>query len=620
MFGKTDRHAVPVFLAPVTPGAYDATMKCLSTLAALLLAVPCFATAEPAASLTPAPIDSIALYKNGTALVVRRVEPPANGAPVLLDGRIAPAHGTFWTDSASPLSFLAATRRVALPPGELPALPADAASCTGREATVWFRIPAAIAESLQACAAGDAERWIDLSAPAATPVAEIPLRGTVLATASAPATSSLPGFRGLPATPAVSGTLTLRLDNGTIVRAPDAAVAAVLAEGPATAESDGTAGCPVLEVAGATAPFRLSYLASGAAWAPSYRISLLPSASSASTGGTARIEMAAEIRNELEDLSGARLFLVSGYPNFEAAAVPGLLAAGNTLRAFLDALSTPPSERSRGRGWNSQIAMQSQWTANYAARDESGGPLPDVIPEAAASDIHYRAADPLTLAKGATLRLPLDVADAPVERFVEWEPGWKYDEYGRRLKDDLEEQRVPWDAIRFRNPFDAPLTTGPAFILDAAKPLLADGTPATDRPLGQTTLRWTNPGQEATLRVTKALSVATTFTETIPGRLEDYPTVRIFDWTWRRIEVETALTAVNHRADPITLVVRPTVVGEFQSATVPPDAVQTDGSREARGGDGSRQPNPTQTLRWTIPLAPGETLSLTYRYTTLVRL
>ncbi len=567
-------------------------------------------------SLTPAPIDTLALYKNGTALVVRRVEPPAGGAPILLDGRLSPAHGTFWTDSPSPLSFLAATRTVALPPGH-PAHPGPAQD--GSEATVWVRVPDAVAESLQAAAGADTASLVSLSDPAGDHLVDIPLRGTtrladLFAGQNAIAIRN-PGYAAPPIP------MTLRLDNGSTVSIPRSAIAGVVAKIAPRAETNATVSLPVLEVAGAAAPFRFSYLASGAAWAPSYRISLLPSGSG-SGAPAARIEMAAEIRNELEDLSDVRLFLVSGYPNIESASIPSLLASGNTLPAFLDALSAPPSERNRGRGWNSQRPLMTQagWAANAASTDEFPlpAPLPDVLPENAASDVHYRAVDPLTLAKGATLRLPLGAADAPVERFVEWTPGWKYDENGRRQKDDLEDQHAPWDALRFRNPFDAPLTTGPAFVFDASNPLLASGEPAADRPLGQTTLRWTNPGQEAVLRVTKALSVATTFSENIPGNIKDYPTEQCYGWTWRRVTVEASLTAVNHRADPVTLVIRPAIAGEFESASIPPDSVRTEGARDDRDGYNGR--NPTQTLRWSLPLAPGETLSLTYRYTTLVRL
>ena len=91
--------------------------------------------AEPA-TLTPAPIVSLALFKNGTAGVTRRIVPPADGTPLLVDGRLAPAHGLFWTDSASPLSVKAAVRRVALPPESIPERASRAETYAGREATV----------------------------------------------------------------------------------------------------------------------------------------------------------------------------------------------------------------------------------------------------------------------------------------------------------------------------------------------------------------------------------------------------------------------------------------------------------------------------------------------------
>lgn len=554
-------------------------------------------------SLTPAPIDTLALYKNGTALVVRRVEPPAGGAPILLDGRLAPAHGTFWTDSPTPLAMTAAPRRVALPPDTLPERPTRAETYAGREATVWTRVPVPLADSLRAAADSPSPATISLAAATPDSVELLPLRGTVLP----PAGTTPPN--------GLQQTLTLRLPNGSLVRIPESAISAVSAEGADSAE------IPVLEIAGATAPFHILYLARGAAWAPSYRLSLLPSDPDAPA---ARLEMAAEIRNELEDLSAARLYLVSGFPNIESANIAGLLSDGATLSSFLNALSGAPDPRYGRRAWEPAARQLTQmaWTSNAGPENNFGtSPIPDVVPEAGASDIHYRAAGPLTLANHSTLRLPLGDAELPVERFVDWEPGWKYDEYGRRQEDGLEGERVPWDSIRFKNPLDHPLTTGPAFVCDASAPL-ADTEAAFSRPLGQTTLRWTNPGQEAVLRVTKALSVATTFAETIPGRLEDYPTVNwdTLGTRFRRIEVETVLTAVNHRDAPVTLVIRPTVVGEYQSASIPPGSVQTEGSREARSGNGNRQPNPTQKLRWSLSLPPGESLTLTYRYTTLIRI
>ena len=580
----------------------------LSLLASAALATTSAAVADPASALTPAPIVSLALFKNGTAVVTRRVVPPADGAPLLIDGRLAPAHGTFWTDSATPLSVKASVRRVALPPESIPERASRAETYAGREATVWARVPEGVADALRALAAGDSAATLALSAPVGDePAATVALRGAVLPPKKAEkpeARTESFAWYGWSRYESVSrttpagrdGDFALRLANGSVVRLPEAAIAAVSAEGGDSAE------IPVLEIAGATAPFEMQYLARGATWAPSYRLVL-------GKDGKARLEMSAEIRNEMEELENAEAFLVSGFPNVEAAEIPGLLASGNSVARFLDSLAAPRATARGGRGWASNRAWESQmaWTMNSIDTSEfadapGAAGLPQIPGEGAATDIHYRAAGPVTLAAGATLHLPLGAGETPVARFVDWEPGWKYNEWGRRESDGDEDQRVPWEAVRFRNPLDAPLTTGPISVF-------ADG-----RLLGQTTVRWTNPGQEATLRVTKALTVAGSFEETMPGRLEDYPTVNRFDGHYRRITIEAKLTAANHRAEAATLRVHPTINGEFQEASEAPESVRNDGSREARGAL-----NPSQILSWTFELAPGETKELTYRYTTLVR-
>ena len=579
----------------------------LPFLASAALATASAAGADPAPSLTPAPIVSLALFKNGTAVVTRRVVPPADGAPFLLDGRLAPAHGTFWTDSAAPLSVKASVRRVALPPESIPERGSRAETYAGREATVWARVPEGAADALRAVAAGDAAATFSVSAPVGDePAATVALRGVVLPPKKAEKpearTESFAWYgwtryesvsRTTPA--GKDGDFALRLANGSVVRLPESAIAAVSAEG------GDSAAIPVLEIAGATAPFEMQYLARGATWAPSYRLAL-------GKDGKARLEMSAEIRNEMEDLDGAEVFLVSGFPNVEAAEIPGLLASGNSVARFLDSLAAPRATARGGHGWDSNRAWKSQaiWALNSVDPSEFAGAtgvagLPQIPGEGAATDIHYRAAGPVTLAAGATLRLPLGAGETPVARFVDWEPGWKYNEWGRRESDGNEEQNVPWDAVRFRNPLDAPLTTGPIAVFD-------DG-----RLLGQTTVRWTNPGQEATLRVTKALTVAGSFEETMPGRREDYPQVNMLGHTWRRIEIEAKLTMSNHRPDTATLCIHPTIEGEFKEAAEPPESVRTLGEPGSRGGA-----NPKQELVWNVELRPGESKVLTYRYTTLV--
>ena len=574
----------------------------LSLFAAAALAAASAAAADPAPALTPAPIVSLALFKNGTAVVTRRVVPPADGAPLLLDGRLAPAHGTFWTDSAAPLSVKASLRRVALPPESIPERASRAETYAGREATVWARVPEGVADALRALAAGEAAATLALSAPVGDePAATVALRGAVLPPKKAEKpearTESFAWYgwsryesvsRTTPA--GKDGDFALRLANGSVVRLPEAAIAAVSAEGGDSAE------IPVLEIAGATAPFEMQYLARGATWAPSYRLAL-------GKDGKARLEMSAEIRNEMEDLDGAELFLVSGFPNVEAAEIPGLLASGNSVARFLDSLARPQQQYGRGGG-HSAYMSQMAWTMNSVDFADLGGGASDALPqipgEGNSADIHYRAAGRVTLAAGTTLRLPLGAGETPATRIVDWAPSFQYDNWGNRQDDDGN-RRVPWDAVRFRNPLDAPLTTGPMLAM-------SDG-----RPLGQATVRWTNPGQEAFLRITKALTVPGSFEESILGRREDYPRVDLLGHAWRRIEVEAKLTMRNHRPDTATLCIHPTIEGEFKESATPPDSIRTLGEPGSRFGV-----NPKQELVWNVELQPGESKVLTYRYTTLV--
>ena len=574
----------------------------LSLFAAAALAAASAAAADPAPALTPAPIVSLALFKNGTAVVTRRVVPPADGAPLLLDGRLAPAHGTFWTASAAPLSVKASVRRVALPPESIPERASRAETYAGREATVWARVPEGVADALRALAAGEAAATLALSAPVGDePAATVALRGAVLPPKKAEkpeARTESFAWYGWSRYESVSrttpagrdGDFALRLANGSVVRLPEAAIAAVSAEGGDSAE------IPVLEIAGATAPFEMQYLARGATWAPSYRLAL-------GKDGKARLEMSAEIRNEMEDLDGAELFLVSGFPNVEAAEIPGLLASGNSVARFLDSLARPQQQYGRGGG-HSAYMSQMAWTMNSVDFADLGGGASDALPqipgEGNSADIHYRAAGRVTLAAGTTLRLPLGAGEAPAARIVDWAPSFQYDNWGNRQDDDGN-RRVPWDAVRFRNPLDAPLTTGPMLAM-------ADG-----RPLGQATVRWTNPGQEAFLRITKALTVPGSFEESILGRREDYPRVDLLGHAWRRIEVEAKLTMRNHRPDPAKLCIHPTIEGEFKESATPPDSIRTLGEPGSRFGV-----NPKQELVWNVELQPGESKVLTYRYTTLV--
>src|SRR5262249_21281336 len=80
----------------------------------------------------------------------------------------------------------------------------------------------------------------------------------------------------------------------------------------------------------------VSYLTNGLAWAPSYRIDI-------SDPKSLGIEMAAVIRNEMADLDGAEIKLISGFPSVEFANVTSPLSAHTTWTRFFQEISTGDS-------------------------------------------------------------------------------------------------------------------------------------------------------------------------------------------------------------------------------------------------------------------------------------
>jgi hypothetical protein len=152
-------------------------------------------------------------------------------------------------------------------------------------------------------------------------------------------------------------------------------------------------------------------------------------------------------------------------------------------------------------------------------------------------------------------------ASAEYDRIVEWiipdtrRPDGRPIEEHQRNDDPERYDDSAWDVVRFRNPFDFPMTTGPAMVVDG------------DRFNGQRMSYWANPGEQTVLHITKSLSLRTRHVEVEePGERE---TVDIGGRTFRRIRVKGEVVANNHRAEAIDLVVRRRFSGELVEAGGP---------------------------------------------------
>ncbi|MCA8958941.1 MAG: DUF4139 domain-containing protein [Planctomycetes bacterium] len=525
-------------------------------------------TQDHTAKVVTSTVRSVGLFKNGLAVVQREVWIPADGG-YELDDVPAPVHGTLWIESEA------------------------------RVETRVTRRPRVIDESrrpgadLQTTFAG---RYVDLTLRDP----QLPVSGRVVAFAGEDLAFDRnyersrrewwwnPGSSRNPPAPD-QRFLVLETEHGTTFIDRGQITRIDFRESEMKPRTELT---PVLafvasDVPSGGATIRVSYLTKGIGWAPGYRLEL-------GDHGELSIEQQATIRNELEDLHGVEVELISGFPSIEFAHVLSPMSTLTDWSQFFNQLAQRFGNGS-DPGLTSQAVMY-----NAAPTATASGPI---VPSVEGVDSHYQRVGKRSLELGDSLVLDVARATTPYQRIVEWTIPDQRDAYGRYVDprwngqelDDRENQ--PWDAVRFDNPFPFPMTTGAATVV-------ADG-----RFRGQRMTSWVNVGETTTLPINKALSVRTLSTESEEPETRDY--VRIGGNNHRRTTARGELLICNHRKEAVTMVIRRRFSGQLLSA----DESPTESLRE----EGVYSVNQRNELQWTIELAPGEQKTLTYRYELLVR-
>lgn len=531
----------------------------------------CVSSVPAAEESVESRIESVGLFKNGLAVVTRLVALPESGT-CRIEGLPEPVHGTFWLESDVPVAARITTREV-----EVPSDPAAAVNLqedlAGREVRIHFRdsqIPPAEGTVMSALPKMGEDAWDR----------EYERSGRPYWRSSSPSGASQTGRRFL----------ILSTDKGRVYVEPSM-IAYLRVEGE---KSTITRRLPVLFLEAAkkreaSTTVRVHYLTKGMAWAPSYRVDI-------SDSEKLVIEQKAVIKNELESLEGVRVYLISGFPSMEFSHVTSPLSLRTTWASFFQELAQRPGSGGGARG---QVVLQ-QIAMNYvpptATPDFSATPMGE------GPDVHYQPAGELTLAEGDALVLPVASGTTDYERIVEWIVPDTRTENGRRINDyqrnqDPEKYRdAAWDAVRFKNPLEFPMTTAPAM------------TVAGGRFQGQRMCTWTNVGEEATLHITKALSIRTRCVEyEEQGERE---IVYLGGNDYRKVMAKGELSVCNHRKETVKLVIRRRFSGDLLEAEGDPECSLLE--------EGVYSVNKRNELLWTIRLEPGAEKSLTYKYSVLV--
>jgi len=495
-------------------------------------------------------IVAVDLFKNGLAVVKREVTLGKAGVYVI-DDVPSPVHGTFWIESSGTIDTLVQMRDVMVPASETP--PGNMQDdLAGKKVTLYFK----------------SER-------------RAPVVGIMMQMKPAKPDEVSQPSRYL---------LVQTSKSRVYVDASEVASIEVEDAGEKVKRRQPRLVLTLAETEKADTRVAISYLTHGLSWAASYKIDI-------SDPKTLTLEQHAIIKNELANLEGAEVRLISGFPSVQFANVQSLLTPGTTLAGFFQELSG-------GVARMANVLDNSVITQNPVSFNRHGSSFNiaiGAIPTGEGVDLHYQPIGKRSLQEGETLALTVGKGKSDYERVVEWlipdtrNDYGAYDGRGRGSEDD-----DPWDALKFKNPLAYPMTTAPALVT-------ANGAFN-----GQRTTYWVNAGEETVLRVGKALSIRT-------RSLENEQVVkdgggREFIWIggrqFRKSLVEGEIAVSNHRKEAVQMVIRRRFSGELNHAEGSP--------KSSLREEGVFSINRRYELVWTLPLKAGEEQKIKYSYSVLV--
>ncbi|MDR0328576.1 MAG: hypothetical protein LBI05_09810, partial [Planctomycetaceae bacterium] len=365
---------------------------------------------------------------------------------------------------------------------------------------------------------------------------------------------------------------------------------------------------------------RLFYLTKGATWAPSYRIDVLD-------GKRLRIEQTAAIRNEGMPIADTDISLVSGFPQIDCANILSPLTPSQTLEQFFRQILAQTQANLQGyRG--SDFSMMSNSVLSNSGMLAQRATMPSAIANAGfdttalaageGPDIHYNSIGKRSLDTGDTLSLTVGKGEAEYRRVLECDLSPQMlNNYNELVQNwhawqNYNNQIVTpevFDVLKFQNPLEFPMTTAPAMVTEKS------------RFLGQSQSYWVNPQQVASIKITKVMNLAVTYSEKAEdvqlqtfggivaktlGKAGDgqSPPVRVFrNNNYIQRKVTGTIEIANRRNEEVVLHLSGVLLGKAENIEPAPakSALSTK----------DYYPNELSDLFWELTLKPGEAKTMT---------
>ncbi len=344
----------------------------------------------------------------------------------------------------------------------------------------------------------------------------------------------------------------------------------------------------------------IAALERGIRWIPAYRVEV-----KGNPIKEAKLELEANVVNDLADLKNTEINFVVGVPHFLFQDTASPLSI-NT--AFAGVSSNFDSDRRR-RDMSNAISSQVMTSAESTSVDDASPTIEgeERSTSFSAEQLYLYQTNLLALKKGERATTRLFSLTVPCSEVFEWTINDVGDIQQRYLNPSYSSQPINslqdlttkiWYALRLKNTTGMPWTTAPAISFRDWKPL------------GQDLLKFTGIGGEEVLRVTPATEILGSHSLEEKTRTREKLRVNGYDAEFDLVTVEGTLKIRNVQKEPVELVLTRNLVGQVESAS--------DEGKITKSGLNLQSVNSNSVIKWTVKIPPGEK-ELKYTYNVYVR-
>ncbi len=340
----------------------------------------------------------------------------------------------------------------------------------------------------------------------------------------------------------------------------------------------------------------------GIRWIPAYRVEV-----KGDPIKEAKLELEANVINDLADLNNSEINFVVGVPHF--------LFQDTVSPLSINTAFAGVSSNFRRRDVNQYSnAITSQVSSDYATDGVDRDASPTVLEEEkttsfSAEQLYLYQTNQLNLKKGERATMRLFSLTVPCTEVFEWTINDVNDAHARYLNSNYSGQNQQitslqdlttkvWYALKLKNTTGMPWTTAPAISFREWKPL------------GQDLLKFTTIGGEEVLRVTPATEVVGTHTLEEKERVRQKLRWNGSDYDFDLVTVVGTIKLRNVKKQPVELVLTRNLVGEVTSAS--------DDGKITKDGLNLQSVNSNSVVKWNVVVPSGDK-ELKYTYNVYVR-